>query len=69
MTGADTGSFATLGSNTFTGNQVVSSSILLTLQPSPTTPSGIATGSLIVSGSPVQLYIYNGSGSSGWNRV
>ncbi len=69
LTGADTGSFATLGSNTFTGNQVVSSSILLTLQPSPTTPSGIATGSLIISGSPVQLYIYNGSGSSGWNRV
>ena len=60
---------ATTGSNTFTGNQIVSSSILLTLQQvtgsAPATP---ATGSLIVSGSPVQLYIYNGSGS-GWNRV
>jgi len=57
------------GSNTFTGDQIISSSVLLTLQPvvgtSPVTP---ATGSLIVSGSPVQLYIYNGSGS-GWNRV
>lgn len=65
----ETGSYASTGSNTFTGDQIVSSSVLLTLQPSPTTPSGVATGSLIVSGSPVQLYIYNGSGSSGWNRV
>ena len=66
---ANTASFASTGSNTFTGNQVVSSSILLTLQQvtgsAPATP---ATGSLIVSGSPVQLYIYNGSGS-GWNKV
>jgi hypothetical protein len=69
VTNANTASFASTGSNTFTGNQVVSSSVLLTLQQvtgsAPATP---ATGSLIVSGSPVQLYIYNGSGS-GWNRV
>lgn len=69
VTNVNTASFASTGSNTFTGNQVVSSSILLTLQQvtgsAPATP---ATGSLIVSGSPVQLYIYNGSGS-GWNRV
>lgn len=64
-----TASFASTGSNTFTGNQIVSASVLLTLQPSPTLPSGVATGSLIVSGSPVQLYIFNGSGSTGWNRV
>ena len=78
LTGADTGSFVTnsqtssfasTGSNTFTGNQIVSASVLLTLQPSATSPSGVATGSLIVSGSPVQLYIFNGSGSTGWNRV
>lgn len=72
---AATGSFAlsannaTTGSNTFKDNQIVSSSVLLTLQQvtgsAPATP---ATGSLIVSGSPVQLYIFNGSGS-GWNRV
>ena len=69
VTNVNTASFASTGSNTFTGNQIVSASILLTLQQvtgsAPATP---ATGSLIVSGSPVQLYIYNGSGS-GWNRV
>ena len=59
---------ATTGANTFTGNQVVSSSILLTIQPSVTTPASAATGSLIISGSPAQLYIFNGSGS-GWNKV
>lgn len=59
---------ATTGSNTFVGDQIISSSVLLTLQPVPTAPVGAATGSLIISGSPVQLYIYNGSGS-GWNRV
>lgn len=59
---------ATTGTNTFTGNQIVSSSVLVTLQPVTTTPAPAATGSLIVSGSPAQLYIYNGSGS-GWNRV
>ena len=72
---AATGSYAlsannaTTGSNTFKGNQIISSSVLLTLQQvtgsAPATP---ATGSLIVSGSPVQLYIFNGSGS-GWIRV
>ena len=64
-----TASYATTGSNTFTGNQVVSSSVLLTLEPVVTPPSPASTGSLIVSGSPVQLYIYNGSGSTGWNKV
>lgn len=60
---------ATTGSNTYTGNQIVSASVLLTLQQlTGSMPTGVATGSLIVSGSPVQLYIYNGSGS-GWNRV
>ncbi len=59
---------ATTGTNTFTGNQIVSSSVLVTLQPIVTTPATAATGSLIVSGSPAQLYIFNGSGS-GWNRV
>ena len=64
-----TGSYATTGSNTFTDNQIVSASVLLTLQQlTGSMPTGVATGSLIVSGSPVQLYIYNGSGS-GWNRV
>jgi hypothetical protein len=68
LTGA-TGSYASTGSNTFTGNQIVSASVLLTLQQlTGSSPIGVATGSLIVSGSPVQLYIYNGSGS-GWNRV
>ena len=66
---SSTASFASTGSNTFTGNQVVSASVLLTLQQlTGSMPTGVATGSLIVSGSPVQLYIYNGSGS-GWNRV
>lgn len=66
---AATGSYASTGSNTFTDNQVVSASVLLTLQQlTGSMPTGVATGSLIVSGSPVQLYIYNGSGS-GWNRV
>lgn len=66
---SSTASFASTGSNTFTGNQIVSASVLLTLQQlTGSMPTGIATGSLIVSGSPVQLYIYNGSGS-GWNRV
>jgi hypothetical protein len=59
---------ATTGSNTFTGDQIVSSSVLLTIQPIETAPVSAATGSLIVSGSPAQLYIFNGSGS-GWNRV
>lgn len=69
VTNVNTASFASTGSNTFTGNQVVSSSILLTLQQvTGSAPASPATGSLIVSGSPVQLYIYNGSGS-GWNRV
>ncbi len=69
VTNANTASFASTGSNTFIGNQVVSASVLLTLQQlTGSMPTGIATGSLIVSGSPVQLYIYNGSGS-GWNRV
>lgn len=64
-----TASFASTGSNTYTGNQIVSASVLLTLQQlTGSMPTGVATGSLIVSGSPVQLYIYNGSGS-GWNRV
>jgi len=65
---ASTASFASTGSNTFTGNQVVSASVLLTLQQFTGSAPAVATGSLIVSGSPVQLYIYNGSGS-GWNRV
>jgi len=66
---SSTASFASTGSNTFTENQIVSASVLLTLQQlTGSMPTGIATGSLIVSGSPVQLYIYNGSGS-GWNRV
>lgn len=66
---SSTASFASTGSNTYTGNQVVSASVLLTLQQlTGSMPTGVATGSLIVSGSPVQLYIYNGSGS-GWNRV
>lgn len=65
---SNTASFATTGSNTFTGNQIVSASVLLTLQQFTGSASAVATGSLIVSGSPVQLYIYNGSGS-GWNRV
>jgi trimeric autotransporter adhesin len=65
----NTASFASTGSNTYTGNQIVSASVLLTLQQlTGSIPTGVATGSLIVSGSPVQLYIYNGSGS-GWNRV
>ena len=59
---------ATTGSNTFTGDQIVSSSVLLTIQPIETAPVSASTGSLIVSGSPAQLYIFNGSGS-GWNRV
>ena len=59
---------ATTGTNTFTGNQIISSSVLVTLQPIASAPASAATGSLIVSGSPSQLYIYNGSGS-GWNRV
>lgn len=69
VTNVNTASFASTGSNTFTGNQIVSASVLLTLQQlTGSMPTGVATGSLIVSGSPVQLYIYNGSGS-GWNRV
>lgn len=64
-----TASFATTGSNTFTENQIVSASQVLTLQPSNPAPTLPATGSLIVSGSPVQLYIFNGSGSTGWNRT
>ena len=65
----NTASFASTGSNTYTGNQIVSASVLLTLQQlTGSIPTDVATGSLIVSGSPVQLYIYNGSGS-GWNRV
>ena len=64
-----TASFASTGSNTYIGNQIISASVLLTLQQlTGSMPTGVATGSLIVSGSPVQLYIYNGSGS-GWNRV
>ena len=65
---SNTASFASTGSNTLTGNQTISSSVLLTLQQFIGSPAAEATGSLIVSGSPVQLYIYNGSGS-GWNRV
>jgi len=72
---AATGSYAlsannaTTGSNTFTGNQILSASVLLTLQQfTGSAPASPATGSLIASGSPVQLYIFNGSGS-GWNRV
>ena len=62
VTNVNTASFASTGSNTFTGNQIVSASVLLTLQQlTGSMPTGVATGSLIVSGSPVQLYIYNGS--------
>ena len=69
VTNANTASFASTGSNTFTGNQILSASVLLTLQQfTGSAPAAPATGSLIVSGSPVQLYIFNGSGS-GWNRV
>ena len=50
-------------------NTIVSASQVLTLQPSVSAPALADTGSLITSGSPAQLYIYNGSGSTGWNRV
>ena len=52
----NTASFASTGSNTYTGNQTVSASVLLTLQQlTGSIPTGVATGSLIVSGSPVQF--------------
>lgn len=51
------------------GDTIISASQVLTLQPSNPAPTLPATGSLIVSGSPVQLYIFNGSGSTGWNRT
>lgn len=65
---AETGSYATTGSNTFTEDQIISSSVLLTLQPIDPAPAVATTGSLIVSGSPAKLYIYDGVGT-GWNRV
>lgn len=65
---SNTASYASTGSNTFTGNQIISASVLLTLQQFTGSAGAVATGSLIVSGSPVQLYIFNGSGS-GWNKV
>ena len=67
---AETGSYAlsannaTTGSNTFTGETIISSSQLLTLQPIDPAPVTASTGSLIVSGSPAVLYIWNGSWSS-----
>ena len=56
-------------SNLTTDSHIISASQVLTLQPSNPAPTLSATGSLITSGSPAQLYIYNGSGSTGWNRV
>ena len=67
---AATGSYAlsantaTTGSNTFTGETIISSSQLLTLQPIDPAPGTASTGSLIVSGSPAVLYIWNGSWSA-----
>ena len=58
-----TGSYASTGSNTFTGETIISSSQLLTLQPIDPAPASASTGSLIVSGSPAVLYIWNGSWS------
>jgi hypothetical protein len=59
-----TGSYASTGSNTFTGETIISSSQLLTLQPIDPAPITASTGSLIVSGSPAVLYIWNGSWSA-----
>ena len=64
---------ATTGSNTFTGNQIISSSVLVTLQPVGTLTGSAATGSLQVSSSG-DIYIYNGgagadSGVAGWARI
>tara|TARA_R100000231_G_scaffold136689_1_gene112213 strand:- start:227 stop:1315 length:1089 start_codon:yes stop_codon:yes gene_type:complete len=56
-------------SNLTTNTHIISASQVLTLQPSNPAPPLSDTGSLITSGSPAQLYIYNGSGSTGWNRV
>lgn len=66
-----TGSFATTGSNLFTGNQVISASAVLTLEPSDPLPTGVLTGSLAVSGSGpnTKLYFYNGNSVSGWNEI
>ena len=64
---------ATTGSNTFTGNQIISSSVLITLQPVGTLTGSAATGSLQVSSSG-DIYIYNGgagadSGVVGWAKI
>ena len=64
---------ATTGSNTFTGNQIISSSVLITLQPVGTLTGSAATGSLQVSSSG-DIYIYNGgagaeSGVAGWAKI
>lgn len=56
LTGADTGSFAITGSNTFTENQIISASKVLTLQPIDPLPSGVSTGSLAVTGSVLAFY-------------
>lgn len=59
-----TASYASTGSNTFIGETIISSSQLLTLQPIDPAPVAASTGSLIVSGSPAVLYIWNGSWSA-----
>ena len=68
-----TSSLASTGSNTFTGNTIISSSVLLTLQPVDTLTGSADTGSLQVSSSG-DIYIYNGgagtdSGVAGWAKI
>ena len=62
-----TGSYATTGSNQFSGNIIISSSQVLTLEPVPTLPTGQATGSIVISGSEenLALYVFAGTGSFG----
>jgi hypothetical protein len=62
-----TGSYATTGSNQFSGNIIISSSQVLTLEPVPILPTGQATGSIVISGSEdnLALYMFAGTGSFG----
>ena len=53
---AATGSYAITGSNTFSGNQTILASSVLTLQPSDPLPIGATIGSLAVTGSTLAFY-------------
>lgn len=55
---------ATTGSNTFKGNQTISGSLVLRLQPSHPLPSSATVGSFAVTGSDVAFY-----DGANWKRI